>query len=305
VAVGADGIYEVAVGTAEFGNGTHTVLTQIAAEALGTAPSRVRLRASDTDAVEYDTGAFGSTGITVAGKALHAASLALHSMLLDAAARVGGEGRGEGLWALDAAGARRADGTRIGFADLLAAVPAEALEDGRAHAEGRSDGALRSLAFNVHAVRVAVNPASGAVRILRSVQSADAGTVLNPAQCRGQIEGGVAQAIGSALYEEVPIGPDGETTIPGFRTYRVPQIGDIPFTEVLFADTSDALGPYGAKSMSESPYNPVAPAIANAVRRAIGVRPYELPMSRDRVWRLSAASVADAAVADAGVGPAE
>ena len=63
-------------------------------------------------------------------------------------------------------------------------------------------------------------------------------------------------------------------------------MADVPETEVYFADTADELGPYGAKSMSESPYNPVAPALANAIRRAIGQRPYELPMSRDRVWRL-------------------
>jgi putative selenate reductase molybdopterin-binding subunit len=71
-----------------------------------------------------------------------------------------------------------------------------------------------------------------------------------------------------------------------FRDYRVPQLGDVPRTEVLFADTRCELGPLGAKSMSEAPYNPVAPAIANAVRDATGRRPTELPMSRDRVWRM-------------------
>ena len=64
------------------------------------------------------------------------------------------------------------------------------------------------------------------------------------------------------------------------------KIADVPPTEVLFADTYDTLGPHGAKSMSEAPYNPVAPALANAVRDAIGVRPMELPMSRERLWRL-------------------
>ena len=66
----------------------------------------------------------------------------------------------------------------------------------------------------------------------------------------------------------------------------MPQFADVPVTEVFFADTSDDLGPFGAKSMSESPYNPVAPAIGNAIARALGTRPYEQPFSRDRVWRL-------------------
>ena len=79
---------------------------------------------------------------------------------------------------------------------------------------------------------------------------------------------------------------DGVVTTRSFRDYRVPQIGQVPHTEVLFADTVDPVGPHGAKSMSEAPYNPVAPAVANAVRDATGRRPRELPMSRDRVWRL-------------------
>ena len=88
------------------------------------------------------------------------------------------------------------------------------------------------------------------------------------------------------MYEEIILDGKGVPVTTVFRTYRVPQMADIPVTEVYFAETSDDLGPYGAKSMSESPYNPVAPAIANAIRRAIGVRPVEIPMSRDRVWRL-------------------
>ena len=129
--------------------------------------------------------------------------------------------------------------------------------------------------------------------ILQSVHAADAGTVMNPQQCLGQIEGGVAQAIGSSLYEEIILDGKGVPVTTVFRTYRVPQMADIPVAEVYFAETSDDLGPYGAKSMSESPYNPVAPAIANAIRRAIGVRPVEIPMSRDRVWRLVNATAAD------------
>jgi putative selenate reductase molybdopterin-binding subunit len=79
---------------------------------------------------------------------------------------------------------------------------------------------------------------------------------------------------------------EGRVTTTAFRNYHVPQFADIPETEVYFANTHDGMGPLGAKSMSEAPYNPVAPALANAVRAAIGVRPMELPMSRDRLWRL-------------------
>jgi putative selenate reductase molybdopterin-binding subunit len=99
------------------------------------------------------------------------------------------------------------------------------------------------------------------------------------------VEGGVAQAIGSALYEEMHIGPDGAVLTQTLRNYHIPQFADVPVTEVYFADTYDDLGPLGAKSMSESPYNPVAPALANAIARACGARMHDLPMTPARVWR--------------------
>lgn len=241
-------LFELEVGTAEFGNGSTTVHAQLAAQVLGTTPERIRIRQSDTDVAGHDTGAYGSTGTVVAGMAVFRAATALAAQLANASDERGG--------------AREA--------------------------HGHSDGTPRSVAFNVHGVRVAVRPDTGEVRILRSIQAADAGTVLNPEQLRGQVEGGVAQAIGSALYEIVPVDEEGRIGSVALRNYRVPKFGDVPVTEVLFAKTHDPLGPLGAKSMSEAPYNPVAPALANAIRDAIGVRPHALPMTRDAVWRLSA-----------------
>lgn len=280
VTVTPAGEYLAAVGTTEFGNGTTTVHTQIIATDLSSTADRIRLRNSDTDQARYDTGAFASAGITVAGKALHAASLALRARLLSIADSLRG-----------APGTLERDGVRvgdrlIGFAELIAAAPFEWLSAEGLTADGSEYGEHRSLAFNVHAVRVAVDVQTGTVRVLQSVQSADAGFVMNPEQCRGQVEGGAAQGLGSALYEEVMM-QEGVVTNPMFRLYRVPQFADVPETEVYFADTNDDLGPFGAKSMSESPYNPVAPAIGNAIARALGTRPFEQPFSRDRVWRLA------------------
>ncbi|MBC7551573.1 MAG: xanthine dehydrogenase family protein molybdopterin-binding subunit, partial [Cellulomonas sp.] len=269
------GFYTVGIGTVEFGNGTTTVHAQIAATALNTTPDRVRLRHADTDATGYDTGAYGSAGVTVAGKAVLAAATALLEQLqLTAAARTGLPAES---WVPEPEGLRSGSA----FLSLTELAGPAGLK-----ATGAETGARRSLAFNVHAFRVAVNSRTGEVRILQSVQAADAGVVMNPEQCRGQIEGGVAQAIGTALYEEIVLDGAGAVTTRVLRNYHVPQLADVPLTEIYFADTVDSLGPYGAKSMSESTYNPVAPALANAVRDAIGVRPFELPMSRDRIWRL-------------------
>jgi CO/xanthine dehydrogenase Mo-binding subunit len=265
-----DGRYELAVGTAEFGNGSTTVHTQLAADTLGTTPDRILVRQSDTDLVGHDTGAFASTGVVVAGQAVLHAARALRERLLELA--------GPGALRLDVDGVLRQDG-RLGLAELAAAAPAPV----RAH--GHWTGSPRSVAFNVQWFRVAVEPDTGELRILRSVHSADAGTVLNPLQTRGQIEGGVAQALGATLAEHVDIDATGRVTTAGFRQYHVPTLADVPPTEVVFARTADAIGPLGAKSMSESPFNPVAPALANALRDATGVRFTDLPLTRDRIWQ--------------------
>jgi len=275
VALGADGHVLLRTGTAEFGNGTATVHAQIVSTILRCPLTHVRSVHGDTDAVGVDTGAFGSTGTVVAGTAVARAAEDLAGRVRAAAARRCGADPDACVLVPDAVTTPRG---AVGLADLASDLGGEP-------SVGRHDGTPRSVAFNVHAVRVAVDTATGEVRILRSVQAVDAGVVINPQQCRAQVEGGVAQAVGTALHEEVRLDDAGRVVTRVLRDYHLPQHGDVPRTEVLFADTADPHGPFGAKSMSESPYNPVAPAIANAIRDATGVRPYRVPMTRDRLWR--------------------
>ncbi len=259
-----DGRFALAVGTAEFGSGSTTVHTQLAADARRHHAGRDQPgRQSDTDRLGHDTGAYGSTGTVVAGMAVLRAANAL------------------------AATIRR-------FATAHFNNPATALHQVAAHAaslgvtlqaEGASDGSPRSVAFNVQGFRVAVHRRSGVVRILQSVHAADAGVVINPMQCRGQVEGGVAQALGAALFEDMQVGPDGRLSADSFRSYHIPSLADVPRTEVIFADTYDELGPAGAKSMSESPYNPVAAALGNAIADATGARLLATPFAPDRIYR--------------------
>jgi CO/xanthine dehydrogenase Mo-binding subunit len=270
IALTEDG-YVLTVGTAEFGNGTTTVHTQIAAQVLNTRPSAIRVQQSDTALIGHDTGAFGSAGSVVAGQATERAALALRARLLALAAERLGVDVGACRLTADAVTAGDA---RAGLGSL------------RAAAAGSSNGTPRSIAFNVQGFRVAVQPGTGEIRILHSVQAADAGRVINPMQCRGQVEGGVAQAIGATLYEDILIGADGAVLNPSFRNYHIPAWADLPRTRVLFAETTDSVGPLGAKSMSEAPFNPVAPALANAVADALGLRCRDLPLKPDRVFRL-------------------
>ena len=273
----ADGTYNMTIGTAEFGNGTSTVHRQIAASVLNASPLAIAFTQSDTDHGGHDTGAYGSTGTVVAGRATQRAAEALRDKLLDFAATQSGVDRAQCKLAGDAIDC---GGKTIALSELFRIAEAFVVD---LSAHGTTNGIPRSVAFNVHGFRVAVNTTTGEVKIIKSVQAADAGTVINPMQCRAQIEGGVAQALGAAMFEEVVVDTEGRVTNPSFRHYRIPAFADVPHTEVLFARTSDELGPFGAKSMSESPYNPVAPALANAIRAATGVRFYRLPLKPDRI----------------------
>ncbi|MEV4615084.1 molybdopterin-dependent oxidoreductase [Kitasatospora sp. NPDC049258] len=273
-----DGTYDIAVGTAEFGNGTTTVHKQITAGALGTTVDRIAVRQSDTDVVKHDTGAFGSAGTVVAGKAVMKAANALAEQLLSFAAEYARTPRSLCRLTADAVDC---DGRTVALKELFEAARGREVA---LSADGHWGGSPRSVAFNAQWFRLAVDPDTGEIRILRSVHAADAGRVVNQMQCRGQVEGGVAQALGATLFEQVLVDDEGQVTTAAFRRYRLPAYADVPRTEVHFMETSDAIGPLGAKSMSESPFNPVAPAFANALRDATGIRFTEVPLLRDKVW---------------------
>ena len=142
----------------------------------------------------------------------------------------------------------------------------------------------RTTAFNVHGVRLAVHRVTAEIRILHSVHAADIGRLINPMQCRGQIEGAIGMGIGWALTEHYVHDAEGHVVNPTLRNYRIPAFADVPPSEVFFADTYDRIGPLGAKSQGECAINPVAPAIANAVANATGVRFAHLPLTPDRIF---------------------
>ncbi|CAN5320739.1 molybdopterin-dependent oxidoreductase [soil metagenome] len=278
IALCNDGDFELVVGTAEFGNGTSTVHRQIAASALATTVDNITLLQSDTAHGGHDTGAYGSAGTFVAGLATKVAAENLAGLIRMFAATATHSDPDACM--LDNDGA--VCGTqRLSYAAIAQAAHAQGQT---LSASGSSGGTPRSVAFNVQGFRVAVNKGTGAIKILRSVQAADAGAVANPMQLRGQIEGGVAQALGAALYEEMVIDADGRVINPKFRDYHLPSFADLPRTDVYFAKTHDSVGPMGAKSMSESPYNPVAPAMGNALAAATGIRFTQVPFKPDRIF---------------------
>ncbi len=274
-----DGTYQIAVGTVEFGEGTSTAHVQIAATRLGTTPGRIHLVQSDTDRTGFDTGAFASAGLFVAGNAVDRAAVALRDRLLGFAAAHTGVPVADCVLGPDGVDCA---GTRLSLGEILVA----GRERGIRFTEARKAyGSPRSVTSNTHGFRIAVHRITGEIRILYSVQATDAGVVINPAQVRGQVEGGVAQGLGFVLTENHHVDADGVMTNPNLRNYRIPTYADAPRTEVLLVPSTDSVGPMRSKGMAECCINPVAPALANALHDATGVRFRELPLTPERIYR--------------------
>ncbi len=142
------------------------------------------------------------------------------------------------------------------LAELVTSARARGI---RFTAARKAYGSPRSVLSNTQGFRIAVHPVTGEIRILHSVQATDAAVVINPAQVRGQVEGGVAQGIGFALTENYQVDTDGVMVNPNLRNYRVPAYADIPRTELLLVSSTDSVGPMRSKGMAECCINPVPP----------------------------------------------
>ncbi|MGH7248133.1 MAG: xanthine dehydrogenase family protein molybdopterin-binding subunit, partial [Pseudomonadota bacterium] len=240
----------------------------------------VRIVQSDTDRTGYDTGAFASAGTVVAGNAVRLAAEALRERMLDFASKIFSVSRDACRLGHDAI---FYSDTRVPLADFfaIARTAGRQLEVVR-----KGYGTPRSVTFQVQGFRIAVNRITGEIAILQSVHGADGGVIINPMQCRAQIEGAIAQGLGWSLAEKMVFDEAGRMINPSFRNYRIPAYADNPRrTEIFFADTHDAFGPLGAKSMSEAPIYPIAPALANALTNATGIRFHSSSLTPDRIYR--------------------
>lgn len=192
-----DGTYHLAVGSTEMGNGSVTSHRQIAAAILGTSADSVDIINADTDLCPYDSGTFGSTGTVVAGKAVNLTAEALRDNICDFASRHTG---------VERSACRLEAGTvvcgeqRIALRDLYI-VGSKASH--RFETKRRAYLSPRTVAFNVHGIRLAGHRVTGEIRILHSVLAADIGRLINPMQCRGQIDGAIAMGFGWALNEKM------------------------------------------------------------------------------------------------------
>jgi CO/xanthine dehydrogenase Mo-binding subunit len=141
----------------------------------------------------------------------------------------------------------------------------------------------QSDAFGAVAVEVAVDGQTGQITVLRAALAADTGTIINPVSHRGQLEGGFAFGLGAALMEELPV-EDGQVLAGSLGDYKLPTAPDMPPLTVLAVGDTEGTGPFGAKAVGEFGNLGVAPAVGNAVARAVGVRLHDLPLTAEKVW---------------------
>lgn len=294
VKVNEDGTATLLTGTVETGQGSLTVLGQIAAEALGMATDDVHVVSADTDATPMDTGAIASRTTYVTGNAVRLAAERAKAVLFDVAAAMLGVSAGE-LEARDrkiqVQGYPQRNlpiGAVAHQAQVVRGEPAIGAASWNPPTVPMDPETGQGKPFNtyVYATQIAevdVDDETGAVDVLRVVAAHDCGTPINPMLVEGQVQGGIAMGLGFALQEEMLFDDAGRQRNPNLTNYIVPTSLDMPEVEVEIVDSYDPTGPFGAKGVGEPTLVPTAAAILNAIHDAVGVRLTALPATPEKV----------------------
>jgi CO/xanthine dehydrogenase Mo-binding subunit len=290
VRINADGTVEVLTGSQDLGTGSRTVLAQIAAEAIGARIDDVRTVLGDTERLPYTGNSWGSMTTASVGPAVRVAAMEARARLFEAAAALLADDDGtpepDELDARDSAVTVCGTDRSITFVEI-----GEKLGDVMIIGQGSrgpNPEQTAICAFGAQFAEVEVDTETGTVRVLRIVTAHDSGRIVNPTLAESQIEGGVLQGIGYALFEERVMDRTlGVQLNPTMHDYKIPTILDAPPIDVLFVDGADVTANHtGAKGLAEPPIIPTAPAIANAVADALGVEPTEIPLTPWRVMEL-------------------
>ena len=290
VKLNEDGSVQVIAGLMDVGEGSTTVIAQIAAEAVGVPYDRVRVTFGDTADTPEAPITAGSTATFSTGTATKQAGEELKSKILGIVATHLDDDVSR-LDVVDGAVVSEDGNVRLQISDVAALVGEQALEAEASVMPGSRDYIVNS--FGAHFAEVEVDTETGNVRVLRYVAAHDSGRILNPRLATNQVEGGVSQMLGFTLSEEMLTDPkSGVTLNASFLEHKSPTVQEYPPIEVVFADVVDPIGPYGAKALGEPPSVGVAPAVVNAIYDAVGVRITDLPVTPDKV--LNALSQRDA-----------
>jgi len=294
VMVNEDGTATLLTGTVETGQGSLTVLAQIAAEALGTSIEDIHVVSGDTDVTPMDTGAIASRTTYVTGNAIRMAAERAKTILFEGAAQVLGvepsqlEAKDRHIQVKGFPHRRMAIGEVARRCQSVLGRPAIGTASWNPPTVPMDPETGQGKPFNtyVYATQIAevdVDDETGEVEVIRIVAAHDCGTPVNPMLVEGQVEGGIAMGIGYALQEEILFDDNGAQINPNLTNYILPTTLDMPEIDVQIVQSYDPTGPFGAKGVGEPTSVAAAAAIANAIHDAVGVRITSLPATAEKV----------------------
>ena len=276
-----DGSFNLLIGATDLGTGSDTVLAQIAAEVLSIPLDDIIVYSSDTDFTPFDKGAYASSTTYISGGAVQKAALEIKRQILEQAAIMLELPDAETL-RLENRQVVAKDGGKVTFKEIgLSSLHLQNQHQIMATASHLSPVSPPPTAAQF--AEIVVDTHTGSIDVERLLMIVDCGRVINPITAAGQVEGGMSQALGFALTEEMLFDQNGQPLNPNLRQYKVPRASNSPATDVIFVQTDEPTGPFGAKSVSEIAIDGVAPAIASAIHDATGVWMREVPYTPERV----------------------
>lgn len=279
-----DGSCNLLMGATDTGTGSDTVMCQIAAEVLDIPTEMIIPTASDTDVTPFDVGAYASSGTYVSGGAVKACAENFRDNLLKAAAMmldipVEDVDTADGMvWNVEKPDDKHSFGEVCCYSLYGAGENLHQIQG-----VGSYTSPVSPPPFIAQFAEVEVDVRTGHIKVLEFVSAVDCGKALNPQMTEGQVEGGVLNGIGYALTEEYKFDSKGRITNPDFGNYKIYGSSDVPDIKTILVDSYEETGLFGAKSVSEVCINGPAPAIANALYDAVGVRVYDLPLTPEKV----------------------
>jgi putative selenate reductase molybdopterin-binding subunit len=283
-----DGSFNLLVGATDLGTGSDTVLAQMAAEVLGVPVDDIIVYSSDTDMTPFDKGAYASSTTYISGTAVvKAAQQAAERVRIRAARmlreRGGAEIQPEQIILADSK-AIAPDGSFVTMAEIgyetLHHSDQEQIMGVASHVSPSSPPP-----FAAQFAEVTVDVETGQVTVDRLVMAVDAGVIVNPLTASGQVEGGMTQALGYAVSEEMRYDEQGRPRERDLREYHIFRADEMPELQTLFVETYEPTHPYGVKAVAEIPMDGVAPAVGNAVLDACGANVDQNPITPERVWK--------------------
>ena len=291
--INEDGSFNLLVGATDLGTGSDTVLGQQAAEVLGVPLEDILVYSSDTDFTPFDKGAYASSTTYISGAAVVGAARQVAERIRVRAARMLSRETATPLSAEDIRLADRKawspDGRSVSMTEIaLNALHHEDQEQIMGVASYVSPVAPPP--FAAQFAEVTVDLETGGLRVDRLVMAVDSGVIINPLTASGQIEGGMTQALGYAVCEEMRYDAAGKAREVDLRDYHIFAAHEMPELQTIFIETIEPSHPFGVKAVAEIPMDGVAPAVGNAVRDACDVDVDVIPVTPERLWRALRAS---------------